>query len=91
MNGKIYTFNGLTTDRLKKKCKYVFLNQRRRYYHFLVKNCTVVSSCSYRKEPKSVTASDLFTFFRADFVQSEASWKLSSTSDWLTSAWKNVN
>ena len=30
-----------------------------------------------------VTAFDLFTFFRADFVQSEASWKLSSTSDRL--------
>ena len=33
--------------------------------------------------PKSVTAFDLFTFFRADLIQSEASWKLSSTSDWL--------
>ena len=35
------------------------------------------------KEPKSVTAFNLFTFFRTDFIQSEASWKLSSTSDWL--------
>ena len=34
---------------------------------------------------------DLFTFFRADFIQSEANWKLSSTSDWLMAAWKNVN
>ena len=34
---------------------------------------------------------DLFTFFRTDFIQSEASWKLSSTSDWLMSAWKNVS
>ena len=34
---------------------------------------------------------DLFTFFRADLIQSEASWKLSSTSDWLISAWKNVS
>ena len=34
---------------------------------------------------------NLFTFFRADLIQSEASWKLSSTSDWLMSAWKNVN
>ena len=38
------------------------------------------------KEPKSVTAFDLFTFFRADLIQLEASWKLSSTSDWLMSA-----
>ena len=45
----------------------------------------------YSKEPKSVTAFDLFTFFCADFIQSEASWKLSSTSDWLMSAWKNVS
>ena len=34
---------------------------------------------------------NLFTFFRADLIQSEASWKLSSTSDWLMTAWKNVN
>ena len=33
----------------------------------------------------------LFTFFRTDFIQSEASWKLSSTTDWLMSAWKNVS
>ena len=39
-----------------------------------------------RQEAKSVTAFDLFTFFRADLIQSEASWKLSSTSDWLMSA-----
>ena len=43
------------------------------------------------KKPKSVTAFDLFTFFRPDLIQSEASWKLSSTSDWLMSAWKNVS
>ena len=35
----------------------------------------------YSKEPKGVTAFNLFTFFRADLTQSEASWKLSSTSD----------
>ena len=35
------------------------------------------------KEPKSVTTSDLFAFFRTDLIQSESSWKLSSTSDWL--------
>ena len=34
---------------------------------------------------------NLFTFFREDLIQSEASWKLSSTSDWLMTAWKNVN
>ena len=38
------------------------------------------------KEPKSVKA-----FFRTDLIQSEASWKPSSTSDWLMSAWKNVS
>ena len=43
------------------------------------------------KEDKSATAFDLFTFFRVDLIQSEANWKLSSTSDWLTSAWKNVS
>ena len=43
------------------------------------------------KKPKSVTAFDLFTFFRTDLIQSEASWKLSSTSDWLMPAWKNVS
>ena len=45
----------------------------------------------YSKEPKRVTAFDLFTFFRADLIQSETRWKLSSTSDWLMSAWKNVS
>ena len=45
----------------------------------------------YSIEPKSVTAFDLFTFFCTDLIQSEASWKLSSTSDWLMSAWKNVS
>ena len=45
----------------------------------------------YSKEPKSVTAFDLFTFCRTDSIQSEASWKLSSSSDWLMSASKNVN
>ena len=39
----------------------------------------------YSKGPKRVTAFDLFIFFRADLIQSEASWKLSSTSDWLMS------
>ena len=48
-------------------------------------------SKSYSKELKSVTAFDLFTFFRADLIQSEDSWKPSSTSDWLMSARKNVS
>ena len=43
------------------------------------------------KKPKSVTVFDLFTFFRTDLIQSETSWKLSLTSDWLMSAWKNVS
>ena len=43
------------------------------------------------RSPKSVTAFDLFTFFRADLIQSQASWKLSSASDWLIPSWKNVN
>ena len=46
---------------------------------------------TYSKEPKSVPPFDLFTFFRVHLIQSEASWKLSSTSDWLMSTWKNVN
>ena len=45
----------------------------------------------YSKEPKSVTAFDLFTFFCTDLIQSEASWKLSLTPDWLMSTWKNVS
>ena len=45
----------------------------------------------YSKEPKSVTAFDLFTFFRTDLIQPEASWKLSSTSDRFMSARKNLN
>ena len=36
---------------------------------------------SYTKGSKNVAAFDLFTFFHADLIQSEASWKLSSTSD----------
>ena len=44
-----------------------------------------------QQEPKSVTAFDLFLFFRTDLVQSEASWKLSSTSDWLMPARENVS
>ena len=47
--------------------------------------------CAYSKEPKSATDLDLLTFFSKDLIQSEASWKLSPTSDWLTSARKNVS
>jgi len=39
-----------------------------------------------RQGAKSVTAFYSFTLFCADLIQSEASWKLSSTSDWLMSA-----
>ena len=39
----------------------------------------------YSKE-KSVTTLHLFTLFHTDLIQSEANWKLSSTSDWLMSA-----
>ena len=45
-----------------------------------------VLNIAYSKEPENVTAFDLFTFFRTDLIQSEASWKLSSTTDWLMSA-----
>ena len=38
-----------------------------------------------------MTAVDLVTFSCTDLIQSEASWKLSSTSDWLMSALKNVS
>ena len=38
---------------------------------------------TFSREPKSVTAFNLFTFFRADLTQSEASWQLSLSSDWL--------
>ena len=40
----------------------------------------------YSEEPKSVTAFNLFTFFHAD---KEDSFQLAS--DWIKSAWKNVN
>ena len=40
----------------------------------------------FSKEPRSVTAFDLLTFFHTDLIQSEANWKLSLTSDWLISA-----
>ena len=46
---------------------------------------------NYSKEAKSVTTFDLFTFFRTGLIQSEASWKLSSTYDLLMSAWKDVS
>ena len=45
----------------------------------------------YSKGPKRVMAFDFFTFFCTDLIQSEASWKLSSISDWLMSALKNVS
>ena len=56
----------------------------------MIETSVTLTDTVYSKEPKRVTAFDLFTFFRTDFIQSEASWKLSSTSDWLIPAWKNV-
>ncbi len=40
---------------------------------------------------KSVTTINLFTFFRADLIQSIAMDRLQLTSDWIKSARKNVN
>lgn len=40
----------------------------------VVADIVIVNFCS--KEPKSVTAFDLFTFFCTDLIQSEANWKL---------------
>ena len=57
---------------------------------WFMSSCKTVSE-TYSKEPKSVTAFNLFTFFRADLIKSEANWKLSSASDWLLYAWKNPN
>ena len=53
-------------------------NQMQKY----LRPCTLFG-LSAEIEPKSVTAFNLFTFFRADLTQSEASWQLSSSSDWL--------
>ena len=47
---------------------------------------TIHSKYFYSKEPKNLAAFYLFLFFRTDLIQSEASWKLSSTSDWFMSA-----
>ena len=47
---------------------------------------TIHSKYFYSKEPKNFAAFYLFIFFRTDLIQSEASWKLSSTSDWFMSA-----
>ena len=57
---------------------------------FYKKHVVVAVVNFYSKEPKSVTTLDLFTFFCTDLIQSGASWKLSSTSDWLMSTWKNT-
>ena len=47
---------------------------------------TIHSKYFYSKEPRNLAAFYLFIFFRTDLIQSEASWKLSSTSDWFMSA-----
>ena len=45
----------------------------------------------YSEGPKSVTAFNLFTFFHADINQSEVEDSFQLASDWIKSAWKNVN
>ena len=68
------TVQGINTIKLKHKTQFCILLQS-----------LFCPTCTYSEEPKSVTAFDLFTFFHADLIQSEA-WKLSSTFDWLMSA-----
>ncbi len=46
---------------------------------------------AYSKAPKCVTTFNLFTFFRADLIQSEVNCKLSTAFDWIKTARKNVN
>ncbi len=68
-------------------------------YIFGAKQTCFLSSCFgsitnyfYSKAPKSVTTFNLFTFFRADLIQSEVNnCKLSRAFDWIKSARKNVN
>ena len=45
----------------------------------------------YSKKPQCVTTFNLFTFFRADLIQSEVNWELSSASHLIMAAQKNVN
>ena len=45
----------------------------------------------YSKEPKSVTAFDLFTFFHADINQSELDESFQLASDWIESLRKSGN
>ena len=45
----------------------------------------------HSKEPKSVIAFDLFTFFYADINQSDVEESFQLDSDWIKSARKNVN
>ena len=53
-------------------------------YHGENQNNSVQLSISLL-QVAAVTTFNLFTFFRTDLIQSDASWKLSSTSDWLMS------
>ena len=55
-------------------------------YHNMKRQFKIDNQNVYSKEPKSVTAFNLFTFFRTDLIQSEGSWKLSSSSDCLMPA-----
>ena len=52
---------------------------------------SVTAFSLYSKKAQKCDRFNLFTFFCADLIQSEASSKLTSTSDWLLSAWKNVS
>ena len=74
----------MTADPTVQRIKTIKLEDKTQFRILLL--TSLCSTCTYSKETKSVTAFDLFTFFHADLIQSEASWKLSSTSDWLMSA-----
>ena len=43
------------------------------------------------KEPKTVTSFNKLTFFQADINQSEVEDSFQLASDWIKSAWKNLN
>ncbi len=61
------------------------------YQYSLLLVFYAASKGTYSKAPKSVTAFNLFTFFRADLIQSDVNCKLSTAFDWIKSARKNVN
>ena len=47
---------------------------------------SVTAFSLYSEKAQKCDRFNLFTFFRAYLIQSEASWKLTSTFDWLISA-----